>query len=172
VTPECALFQSAAFRNPSQGLLYLGASVRFCAGGQPPPDIREPGEMGGFDPSVTEITPFNLHIRGNGCDVRMPSSCQPVPYFGLRYHLVSAGKFGLLFECLEKADSAAQFQLLFEATLPIYLIVGGNLWGSWGRLFKRLRNQEVVPIPAMVEMIFERCEVTSELITRTSGCLP
>jgi hypothetical protein len=65
-TPECGLFQSAAFRNPSQGLLYLGASIRFCAGEQPP-DMREPGEMDGSDPSVTEMAPFNPHSRGNGC---------------------------------------------------------------------------------------------------------
>jgi hypothetical protein len=31
-------------------------------------------------------------------------------------------------------------------------------------LFKCVRDQEVVSIPAMAEMISERCEVTSELI--------
>jgi hypothetical protein len=39
-----------------------------------------------------------------------------------------------------------------------------RLRGFSGRLFKYLRDHEVGPIPAMVEMMFERCEVTSELV--------
>jgi hypothetical protein len=57
--------------------------------------------------------------------VRILSSYQAVPYFGLPYHFVSARRF----ECLEKAGSAAQFLSLFEATLTIYSIVGGKLRG-------------------------------------------
>jgi hypothetical protein len=68
-----------------------------------------------------------------------------------------------VFGRLEKAGWVAQFRWPFEAILTIDSIVGGSFGGS-GEVFQVLEGLPVVPIPAMVEMILERCEVTSEPI--------